>query len=168
MIEGSGSGSVSLTNGSRFRSGRPKNIWILRIRIRIRNTGFFKLFFAVFVYSVLLNGFCFSCCCRGTLLPASCLCWWWPTRATGTWWGRTTSSSQRRSVYNCCFMVSVFCCRGTLLPASCLCWWWPTRATGTWWGRTTSSSQRLSVPSTRWDYNAGSPSISFCHILIRI
>ncbi len=36
MIEGSGSevgsGSVSLTNGS--GSGRPKNIWILRIRIR--------------------------------------------------------------------------------------------------------------------------------------
>jgi hypothetical protein len=30
MIKGSG----SLTNGS----GRPKNIWILRIRIRIRNT----------------------------------------------------------------------------------------------------------------------------------
>ncbi len=37
MIEGSRSGSVSLTNGSRW----PKNIWILRIRIRfrIRNTG---------------------------------------------------------------------------------------------------------------------------------
>jgi hypothetical protein len=32
MIEGSGSGAVSLTNGS--GSGRPKNIWILRIRIR--------------------------------------------------------------------------------------------------------------------------------------
>jgi hypothetical protein len=34
MIEGSGSGpgSVSLTNGSGYE--RPKNIWILRIRIR--------------------------------------------------------------------------------------------------------------------------------------
>jgi hypothetical protein len=32
MIEGSG--SVYLTNGS--RSGRPKNLWLLRIRIRIR------------------------------------------------------------------------------------------------------------------------------------
>jgi hypothetical protein len=37
MIEGSGSGSIPLTSGS--RSGRPKNMWI-RIRwIRIRNTG---------------------------------------------------------------------------------------------------------------------------------
>ncbi len=34
MIEG----SRSLTNGSRF--GRPKNKWILRIRIRIRNTTY--------------------------------------------------------------------------------------------------------------------------------
>jgi hypothetical protein len=34
MIEGSGSGSISLTNGFRCGSGRPKNIWILRIRIR--------------------------------------------------------------------------------------------------------------------------------------
>ncbi len=34
MIEGSGSGSVSLTNGSGFGSRRPKNIRILRIRIR--------------------------------------------------------------------------------------------------------------------------------------
>jgi hypothetical protein len=35
MIEGSGSrsGSTSLTNGSGFGSGRPKNIRILRIRI---------------------------------------------------------------------------------------------------------------------------------------
>ncbi len=32
MIEGSGSGSVALTNGSGSR--RPKNIWIRRIRIR--------------------------------------------------------------------------------------------------------------------------------------
>jgi hypothetical protein len=39
MIEGSG--SVSLTIGSGCGSGRPKNIWILRIGmgIRIRNTG---------------------------------------------------------------------------------------------------------------------------------
>ncbi len=36
MIEGSGSGS--LTSGS--GSGRPKNMWIRWIRIRIRNTGF--------------------------------------------------------------------------------------------------------------------------------
>ncbi len=37
----SGSGSVSLTEGSGCGSGRPKNIWILRIRIliRIRNTS---------------------------------------------------------------------------------------------------------------------------------
>ncbi len=34
----SGSGFVSLTNGSRSRSERPKNIRIIRIRIRIRNT----------------------------------------------------------------------------------------------------------------------------------
>jgi hypothetical protein len=39
MIEesrsGAGSGSVSLTNGSGPGSWRPKNIWILQIRIRI-------------------------------------------------------------------------------------------------------------------------------------
>jgi hypothetical protein len=34
-----GSGSVSLTAGSGFGSGRPINIWIQRIRIRIRNTA---------------------------------------------------------------------------------------------------------------------------------
>ncbi len=37
MIEGSGSGSIPLTNGS--GSGRPKNMWIRWIRIRICNTG---------------------------------------------------------------------------------------------------------------------------------
>ncbi len=37
MIEESESGSVSLNNGS--GSGRHKNIWILRIRILIRNTA---------------------------------------------------------------------------------------------------------------------------------
>jgi hypothetical protein len=39
MIEGSGSGSKPLTNGS--GSGKPKNMWIrwIRIRIRTRNTG---------------------------------------------------------------------------------------------------------------------------------
>ncbi len=39
MTEGSGSGSIPLTNSS--GSGRPKNMWIrwIRIRIRIRNTG---------------------------------------------------------------------------------------------------------------------------------
>jgi hypothetical protein len=36
MIEGSGSGSIPLT--TRSGSGRPKNIWIRWIRIRIRNT----------------------------------------------------------------------------------------------------------------------------------
>ncbi len=36
MIEGSG--SIPLTSGS--GSGRPKNMWIRWIRIRIRNTGF--------------------------------------------------------------------------------------------------------------------------------
>ncbi len=36
MIEGSGSGSIPLT--SRSGSGRPKNMWIRWIRIRIRNT----------------------------------------------------------------------------------------------------------------------------------
>jgi hypothetical protein len=35
--EGSGTGSISLTNGS--GSGRPKNMWILRIQIEIPNTG---------------------------------------------------------------------------------------------------------------------------------
>jgi hypothetical protein len=41
MIEGSGSGSISLTNGSATGSSRPKIIWILliRIQIQIRNTG---------------------------------------------------------------------------------------------------------------------------------
>jgi hypothetical protein len=42
MTEGSGSGSISLTNdGSGCGSGRPKNIWILRIRMRnwIRNAA---------------------------------------------------------------------------------------------------------------------------------
>jgi hypothetical protein len=44
MIEGSGSGSIPLTNGSRSR--RPKNMWIrwIRIRIRIRNTGIIQSF----------------------------------------------------------------------------------------------------------------------------
>ncbi len=34
-----GSGSVYLTNGYGSEFRRPKNIWILRIRIRIRNTA---------------------------------------------------------------------------------------------------------------------------------
>ncbi len=40
MIEGSGSGSIPLTNGSRSGSGSrwSKNMWI-RIQIRIRNTA---------------------------------------------------------------------------------------------------------------------------------
>ncbi len=41
---GSGSGSIPLTSGSGSRSARPKNMWIrglwIRIRIRIRNTGY--------------------------------------------------------------------------------------------------------------------------------
>ncbi len=37
MIDGSG--SISLTRGSGSGSRRPWNIWIRRIRIRIRNTG---------------------------------------------------------------------------------------------------------------------------------
>jgi hypothetical protein len=37
IAEGSGSGSIPLTNGS--GSGRPQNMWIRWIRIRIRNTG---------------------------------------------------------------------------------------------------------------------------------
>jgi hypothetical protein len=41
MIEGSGSGSTPLTSGS--GSGRPKNMWIRWIRIRIRNTGWNKV-----------------------------------------------------------------------------------------------------------------------------
>ncbi len=36
MIEGSGSGSIPQTSGT--GSGRPKNMWIRWIRIRIRNT----------------------------------------------------------------------------------------------------------------------------------
>jgi hypothetical protein len=42
MIEGSGSGagSIPLTSGS--GSGRPKNMWIRWIRIRIRNTDYFS------------------------------------------------------------------------------------------------------------------------------
>jgi hypothetical protein len=47
MIEGSGSGaesgsgSIPLTSGSESGSGRPKNMWIrwIRIRLLIRNTG---------------------------------------------------------------------------------------------------------------------------------
>jgi hypothetical protein len=38
LIERSGSGSITLTNGSGIGSGRPKNMWIRWIRIRIRNT----------------------------------------------------------------------------------------------------------------------------------
>jgi hypothetical protein len=41
MIEGSGSASISLTYGSVF--GRPKNIWIPRIRIRNTNKKFTPL-----------------------------------------------------------------------------------------------------------------------------
>ncbi len=41
MREGSGFGSIPLTSGSGSEAGRPKNMWIrwIRIRIRIRNTG---------------------------------------------------------------------------------------------------------------------------------
>jgi hypothetical protein len=40
MIEGSGSGTMPLTNGSESGSMRPKNMWIRWIRIRIRNTEY--------------------------------------------------------------------------------------------------------------------------------
>jgi hypothetical protein len=43
IIEGSGSGSISLTNGGGSR--RPKNMGIRWIRIRIRNTGLDKDFY---------------------------------------------------------------------------------------------------------------------------
>jgi hypothetical protein len=46
MIEGSG--SLSLTIGSGCGTGRPKNIWILRIRIRatlVENVTKFSYFF---------------------------------------------------------------------------------------------------------------------------
>ncbi len=43
MIEGSG--LVYLTNGSGSGSRRPKNIWIIRIRIWIRNTAWNKIKF---------------------------------------------------------------------------------------------------------------------------
>ncbi len=39
IIGESRSGSVPLTNGSRSGSWRPKNLWILHIRIQIWNTG---------------------------------------------------------------------------------------------------------------------------------
>ncbi len=43
MTEGSGSrarsGSITLTDGSGFGSWRPKKIWILQLRIRIRDIG---------------------------------------------------------------------------------------------------------------------------------
>jgi hypothetical protein len=39
MIEGSG--SIPMTSGSGSVSGRPKNMWIRWIRIRIRNTANF-------------------------------------------------------------------------------------------------------------------------------
>ncbi len=49
MIEGSGSGagSVPLTSGSGSGSRRPKNIWIRRIRIRIRNTAYDNNFLCI-------------------------------------------------------------------------------------------------------------------------
>jgi hypothetical protein len=42
MIEGSGSGSIPLTNGSGSGFIRPKTMWIrwIQIRIRIRNTEY--------------------------------------------------------------------------------------------------------------------------------
>jgi hypothetical protein len=46
MIEGSGSGSIPLTNGSRSGPGRPKYMRIrwIRIRIRIRNTPYNSIY----------------------------------------------------------------------------------------------------------------------------
>jgi hypothetical protein len=43
--EGSGSGSIPLTNESGFGSRRPKNMWIRWIQIRIRNTASFNFNF---------------------------------------------------------------------------------------------------------------------------
>ncbi len=42
MMEGSGAISVSVINGSGCRPGRPKNLWILRNRIRFRTTACVK------------------------------------------------------------------------------------------------------------------------------
>jgi hypothetical protein len=42
MKDGSGSGSITLTSGSRSGSRRPKNMWI-----RIRNTAGIKLFLVI-------------------------------------------------------------------------------------------------------------------------
>jgi hypothetical protein len=55
MMEESGAGSVLVTNGS--GCGRPKNIWILRIRIR--NTEFKTLFLVFLALMSLINsGYC--------------------------------------------------------------------------------------------------------------
>jgi hypothetical protein len=51
MIEGSGSGSTPLTNGS--GSERPKKMWIRWIRIRIWNTGYYV---NIVTFKVILNG----------------------------------------------------------------------------------------------------------------
>jgi hypothetical protein len=48
MIEGSGSRSIPLTSGS--GSGRPKNMWIRWIRIRISNTEVLNKFEKKFIF----------------------------------------------------------------------------------------------------------------------
>ncbi len=76
MIEGSGSGSIPLTNVS--GSGWPKNMWIRWIRIRIRNT----------VYKYERNKQC--CCCTGWDLTfcswTSVVRWAWARKTCGACW----------------------------------------------------------------------------------
>ncbi len=57
MIEGSGSGAGSIPRTSGSGSGRPKNMWIrwIRIRIRIRNTARKYIFVQIFVRIVVPN-----------------------------------------------------------------------------------------------------------------
>jgi hypothetical protein len=60
---GSGSGSIPLTSGYGSGSGRPKKMWIrwIRIRIRIRNTGFLctgGVSYAPFKSLLISNLFC--------------------------------------------------------------------------------------------------------------
>jgi hypothetical protein len=73
MKEGSGSGSVLVTNG--FGSGKPKNIRIIRIRmwIRIPNTALIRVWATKYLYVFQSKRLCFFrkyifCCFRATWL----------------------------------------------------------------------------------------------------